>query len=151
MGRRPLGIDLVERMDGDPRAKERLMAVLESLSGEGSIAELCSICGVKRSRFYKLRDQALWGALCALHPARRGPRPHELDERDEQIASLEGEIESLRVQLVAARVRTEVALVMPHLLREPSTKVPSTKIPKRSRRGGAGAQAVTRRNGTTAG
>jgi hypothetical protein len=142
MGRRPLGIDLVERMQGDPRAKERLMAVLESLHGDGPVSELASICGVGRSRFYELRDQALWGALWALHPERRGPKPREIDERDERIASLEGEIDSLRVQLVAARVRTEVALVMPHLLREPSTKVP-----KRSRRG----RAVMRNGGTTAG
>jgi transposase-like protein len=142
MGRRPLCIDLVERMQGDPRAKERLMAVLESLQGDGSVKELASICGVKRSRFYELRDQALWGALCALYPDRRGPKPREIDERDELIASLEGEVDSLRVQLVAARVRTEVALVMPHLLHEPSTKVP-----KRRRRG----RAATRNGGTTAG
>ena len=142
MGRRPLGIDLVERMQGDPRAKERLMAVLESLHGEGPVSELASICGVGRSRFYELRDQALWGALLALQPERRGPRAREIDERDQRIESLEGELESLRVQLVAARVRTEIALVMPHLLHEPSTK-----FPKRRRRGRASA----RNGGTTVG
>lgn len=118
------------------------MAVLESLQGDGSVAELASICGVKRSRFYELRDQALWGALWALYPERRGPKPHEVDERDERIASLEGEIESLRVQLVAARVRTEVALVMPHLLQEPSTRSPKSRRRRR---------AATRSGGTTAG
>jgi len=120
MGRRPLGIDLVERMVGPPQAKDRLMAVLESLSGEGTVAELAQICGVGRSRFYELRERALYGALSALLPERPGPRPQVADARDEEIAELEAQLEELRVQLVAERVRTELALVMPHVLREPS-------------------------------
>ena len=130
MGRRPLGIDLVEGMVGPPQAKERLMAVLESLSGEGTIAELAHICGVGRSRFYELRDRALYGALSALLPDRPGPRASVPDARDEEIAELEAQIEELRMQLVAQRVRTELAVVMPHVLREPSS---SPKPPARRR------------------
>jgi len=118
MGRQPLGIDLVERMAGPPQAKERLMAVLESLTGVAPVGELAQICGVGRTRFYELRDRALCGALEALLDGRPGPRPRQSDARDEELRALQAENETLRVQLVAERVRTELASVMPHVLKE---------------------------------
>jgi transposase-like protein len=118
MGRRPLGIDLVERMAGPPQAKERLMAVLESLGGEATIAELAQILGVGRTRFYELRDRALEGALSALVEGHRGPRPRLHDVHEKELSRLQSENDELREQLVAERVRTELALVMPQVLRD---------------------------------
>ena len=94
------------------------MAVLESLTGGAPIAELASICGVGRTRFYELRDRALCGALEALLDGRPGPRPRQPDARDEELRTLQAENDHLRVQLVAERVRTELASVMPHVLKE---------------------------------
>lgn len=133
MGRRPLGIDLVERMSGPPQAKERLMAVLESLGGEATIAELARILGVGRTRFYELRDRALEGALSALMEGRRGPRPRLDDVRDKEMSRLQSENDELRLQLVAARVRTELALVMPQVLRDRTPALPKAW----AKRGGA--------------
>jgi len=133
MGRRPLGIDLVERMSGPPQAKERLMAVLESLGGDATVAELAKILGVHRTRFYELRDRALEGALSALVEGRRGPRPRVIDLRDAELARLQAENDELRVQLVTARVRTELALVMPQILRDRTVGRPKAQ----AKRGGA--------------
>jgi transposase-like protein len=132
MGRRPLGIDLVERMSGPPQAKERLMAVLESLGGEATIEELAKILGVRRTRFYELRDRALEGALAALVEGRRGPRARLVDVRDKELSRLQSENDELRVQLVAERVRTELALVMPQVLRDRTLDHPKG----RAKRGG---------------
>jgi len=144
MGRRPLGIDLVELMSGPPEAKERLMAVLESLTGIAPVGELAQICGVGRTRFYELRDRALRGALEALVDRRPGPRPRLYDERDEELAELHARIESLRVQLVAARTRTELALVMPQVLKESPPGDPKARATTRGQR-------RARRNDTTRG
>jgi transposase-like protein len=113
-----LGIDLVERMSGPPQAKERLMAVLESLGGDATVVELAKILGVGRARFYELRDRALEGALSALMEGRRGPRPRVSGMHDAELSRLQAENDELRVQLVAERVRTELALVMPQVLRD---------------------------------
>ena len=134
MGRQPLGIDLVERMCGPPQAKERLMAVLESLTGLAPIAELATICGVSRTRFYELRDRALCGALEALLEGRPGPRPRERDAREEELRALQEQNEALRVQLVAERVRTELALVMPHVLKGTPPGAPKARGQRRGAR-----------------
>lgn len=131
MGRRPLGIDLVERMVGPPQAKERLMAVLESLNGEGPIEELAQICGVGRTRFYELRERALCGALVALLENRPGPKARVRDVREQEIAELQAEVGELRMQLEAARVRTEIALTMPHLLQERDPRGPKATAASR--------------------
>jgi len=144
MGRQPLGIDLVERMAGPPQAKERLMAVLESLTGVAPVGELAQICGVGRTRFYELRDRALCGALEALLDGRPGPRPRQSDARDDELRALQTENDELRVQLVAERVRTELALVMPHVLKETPPGGPKARAHRR----GAGR---ARRDATTRG
>jgi hypothetical protein len=126
-----LGIDLVERLAGPPQAKERLMAVLESLTGVAPIAELAAICGVGRTRFYELRDRALCGALEALLDGRPGPRPRQSDARDDELQALQTENDELRVQLVAERVRTELASVMPHVLKETPPGGPKSRATRR--------------------
>jgi hypothetical protein len=37
-GRKPTGANLVEHLEGSPRAKTRLKAILETLSGEARLA-----------------------------------------------------------------------------------------------------------------
>jgi hypothetical protein len=117
MGRRPLGLDFVEQMQGPPQAKERLMAVLESLTGELTVDQVCSAVGIGRTRFYQLRERAMYGALEALFAGTPGPKARRADEREERIHELEAKVSRLQIQLQASRVRTEIALVMPHILR----------------------------------
>lgn len=117
MGRRPLGIDFVEGMQGPPEAKERLMAVLESLTGELTVEQVCAAVGIGRTRFYELRERAMYGALEALFCGTPGPKARSEDEREQHIHELEARISRLQNQLQASRVRTEIALVMPHILR----------------------------------
>ncbi len=40
-GRKPLGIDQVDRVSGSPLAKERLRVILANIAGEMCIEEAC--------------------------------------------------------------------------------------------------------------
>ena len=51
-GRKPTGTKLVEHLEGSERAKTRLKAILETLSGQRSIPEVCEELGIQESMFH---------------------------------------------------------------------------------------------------
>lgn len=138
-GRPPLGVEHVEGLEGDERQKERLKAILATLAGELTIEEACERLRVGESRFHVLRHEVLQSALDRLAPRAPGRKPKvpvvELGELEE----LQRDNDWLREELELARVRTEIALVMPHLLREPhgSGKSSARAGRRRGRSGGA--------------
>lgn len=116
MARPPLGAKLVEGMEGSEEAKRRLQVILETLSGERTVGEACEALGINEARLYALRAEALEAALSRLEPKPAGrPRKetHELDE----VSALRAELLEVRLDLQAARVREEIAIAMPHLLK----------------------------------
>lgn len=115
-GRPPMGAALVEKISGSAPAKDRVKAILETVSGQKSIPEACEKLGMGEAAFYKLRDQVLEAAVARLEPKPAGrPRKEEPEETDE-IRKLKREVQDLRVSLRASQIREEIALVMPHLL-----------------------------------
>jgi hypothetical protein len=127
----------VDGLSGTAESKHRLRIVLETLMGDLTVEEACVELGVSEARFHELRQQALAGALSGLEPKRPG-RPRQVVEpvetpREQQLRQ---EVDQLRVELQAARVRTEVALVMPHLLRDGEGKKKATSAKARRRKRG---------------
>lgn len=131
-GRRSAKRSLVDRLQGSAEAKQRLRLVLETLAGACSIPAAGALLGIGRRRFYDLRRQLLENALQSLELRPPG-RPTQEEAKDDRVAQLEAEIEKLRIDLTAARVREEIALAMPHLLRRaPKGKKPRTRRPRNS-------------------
>lgn len=118
-GRPPLGAGHVDGLDGSESSKERLRLILETLSGELTIAQACDQLGIGETRYHKLRREALSGALDALEPRAPGrPRRVESDE-EQRIRELEAQVGDLEEEIVCSRVRLELALTMPHVLKIP--------------------------------
>jgi len=119
-GRRPNIRRVVHRVQGRADAKARLQALLASLAGMQTVAQACAALGVGERRYYKLRDSFLQAALAWCEP--RGPgRPVQLPKSnsasDRRIAELESVLRDLRIDLQAARIREEMALAMPNVMR----------------------------------
>lgn len=133
-GRPPKGLDHVDSLPGEPEEKERLKVVLATLVGELPVEEGCRRLSISSSRLHELRRQALLGMLRGLapRPAGRPPKarePEEVRELRERVAWLEEELQ-------ISRLRTEIALWKPSLLRAPQPpgeKGGSSSKPKRGR------------------
>ena len=134
-GRRPAGVEHVERLSGDAEAKRRLRVILETVSGERSIEDACAELGVSPSRFHELRREALESALRGLEPGVSGrpKRVSDIDSSSERLAELERENRELEIELQASYVRTEIALAMPQLL-TPKARAEIKKKAKQAKR-----------------
>ena len=117
-GRKPTGTNLVEHLDGSERAKARLKAILETLSGQRSIPEVCDELGINESMFHRVRSEVLQTALSRLEPRPLGRPPQQLSPQDARVAQLEEENLQLQVELRAADARSELAVNLPRLAKE---------------------------------
>ena len=116
-GRPPQGPKLVDDMEGDPETKHRLKVILEQLAGTKTVDEACDELGVSASTLHMLRSRALAAAFVDLEPKPRG-RPAAPGEtpQEAELCALRGQVNDLRIDLRAAQIREELALLMPHLL-----------------------------------
>ena len=114
-GRKPTGTNLVERLEGSERTKIRLKAILETLSGQRSIPEVCEELGIQESMFHRVRGEVLQTALDRLEPRPLGRRPQEQLPQDARVAELEVENLRLQMEVKAAEVRRELAEKLPRL------------------------------------
>lgn len=117
MSRPTKGLEHVDSLVGDEATKARLKAVLETLSGELSVEEACRRLEVSPARFHELREEALTGALLALSP--RAPGRPAAPAPDPELLALRKKTADLERDLEAAHIRTEIAIVMPHLIHHP--------------------------------
>ena len=148
MSRPPKRSAHVDKLDATPYARERLRAVLDTLAGELSIEEACQRLGIGETRFYKLRDYLLQQAAEAAEQRAPGPKAAEHDPQDvAHISELEQQIADLKIELEAARLRTELALTMPHVLRSRPPRSGEGSGSERQDRSGDGAKGG-RRNAT---
>lgn len=116
MTRPTLGADHVEKLGGERETKSRLKLILLTLSGELSVNVAAERMGVCASRFHELRDEALLGALDALSPRPPG-RPPKEPTTSARVVELERELDATRYQLEVERVRAELLLTMPDVVR----------------------------------
>lgn len=122
-GRPPLGAQHVHRLEGDPESKARLEVILKTLSGELSTDEACQALGVGPSQLFRLRERALQGAAAALAPGTPGrPQRQASPPESSRVKALEAEVRDLKIDLRAAQIREEIAIVMPHLLKPAAEK-----------------------------
>jgi len=117
-GRPPLKTALTDKLEGSAQAKQRLKVILQTLSGELTIPQACETLDVGEARFHELRNEWLQAACVALEPKPLG-RPKALSlEEEQELLRLHRENINLKINLRAAEIRTEIALISPHLLRD---------------------------------
>ena len=138
-GRRPAGPEYVDQLDGTAQDKERLQAILETLGGQARLQEACDRIAVGESRFRQLREAALQGALDAIVPRPAGRPRQACSSEAERIRELEAALVEKELELHAAQVRAEVALVLPRVVDgqvgpEKKTRRPSAKLRRRKPR-----------------
>jgi transposase-like protein len=123
-GRPSLGPEFVDRLDGSRSAKRRLRAVLQVMRGDRTVGQACASLGIGPSRFHQLRQTLLQAGLEALEPRPPG-RPSQRDGPEAiECRQLREEVAALKADLRAAQVREELALLMPHVVRQPEPTRP---------------------------
>jgi transposase-like protein len=119
MARPTSGEKMLDPLPGTAEAKARLAAIMATMSGEKSIPEACAELGIGEARFHEMRKEFLASALGLLERKTAGRKPAEAAEATpERVAELKEEVQTLQVELEASRIRTEIALTMPHLLKQ---------------------------------
>lgn len=117
-GRPPRGWNHIDDLEGPETLKQRLRVILETVGGERTVREACEALQVSEARFHALRLQVLEGALASLTPGRPGrPRREEPLPPPGYMAELEEEVRELKLDLEASKIQTELALVMPEVLK----------------------------------
>lgn len=114
-GRKPTGANLVEGLEGSERAKARLKAILETLSGQRTIPDACEELGIHETMFHRVRSEVLQTALSRLEPRPLGRPPQQPAPQEARAAELEQENLRLQMELKAAEVRRELAERLPRL------------------------------------
>lgn len=124
MGRKPEGSKLVEGLEGSEVARARVGAILDCLTGRKNVEEASEELGIHQAMFFRLRTEALAGAIAALEPKPMGRPPKIVSAEEAEIASLKMELKRMEVDLQAARIREEIALTMPYLRKEKKASSP---------------------------
>lgn len=118
MSRPGLGVGHVEKVEATEGAKARLRWVLSTLSGERTVEQACVELSISPARFAQIRDEALAGAAAALE-AKAAGRP-AAPAPEAALEQARAEVARLKRELEASRIREEIALTMPHLVRPPA-------------------------------
>lgn len=123
-GRKPPGPEFVQRLQGSAASKERAEIILKTLSGQLRVQEASARLGITPQRLHMLRQVAVQALVDALEPQPLGRPRHEADPA----AAAAAQLEHLQQELEAARLREEIALVLPG-----RTGAASSPKPKRRR------------------
>lgn len=115
-GRPNKGVGHIEKLNIDEATKERVRAILSTINGEISVKEAAEMLDISESRFHELRDEFLQGGAQRLEPRPKGRPGKEIDPKDKEIGTLKERIRDLEIEVETARVREEIALVMPEVL-----------------------------------
>jgi len=111
-GRLPVGPEYVDKLEGSALAKERVKAVLQTLSGDLRLQEACRQLDICEQRLHQLRQEALQAAVTALEPGAPGRPAHTPSPADEELRALKAQLAALQIELHAAKVREEIALTL---------------------------------------
>jgi hypothetical protein len=136
-GRRPVGPEYAEQLNGSETAKLRAKVILETMAGRCRLKEACQRLGISEQRFHQLREEMMIAAVKALEPGHAGRPAHTRAPAEEQVVALEQQLQNKEIELRAAKAREEIALIMPEVKHEPvdpEKKTPQ-RPPKRRRRG----------------
>lgn len=110
-GRKPMGIEQVDRVPGSPLAKDRLRLILANIAGELTIEDACDALGIEASRLFDLKRRCLANWVELLEPKTAGRKPGARSVEQARIDELETRIARLELELKAARLQEELARV----------------------------------------
>ena len=130
-GRPPLGPELADKVAGSAPAKERLKLFLATLAGQMTVAQACEKLGLSEARFHELRTEWLQASVAALEPKPLGRPLAQVPPEAQELAALKQQVQTLKIDLRAAQIREELALLMPHVLQP--RKGPATEEERRAR------------------
>ena len=135
-GRYPSGPEYVDHLDGSAVARERLKVILQTLAGQCRVTQACQRLGISEPRFHQLRAEVLQAALDRLEPRAAGRPPAAAEAPTAAEAeALQARVAALEAEAQAARLREELALVLPRVVHDepPPKKAPSRRHRKRRR------------------
>jgi hypothetical protein len=112
-GRPTSATSIVGRLRGTPQAKERLVVILSNLGGGLTVTQAVERLKFGRTLFKRLRRTMLAAALKTLEPRPRGRPVQEVPKSARKIRELEEKIRRLEEDLAFARVREELAFLIP--------------------------------------
>jgi hypothetical protein len=140
-GRRPVGPEYADKLEGSDTAKERVKVILATMAGSMRLKEACELLQISEQRFHQLREEMMVAALKALEPGHAGRPAHVPTPAEEQVGALEQKLVDQEVELRTAKARAEIAVIMPEVKHEPTQpdepekKTPPSPVPRRRRRG----------------
>jgi hypothetical protein len=139
-GRRPVGPEYADKLQGSNTAKERVKVILETMAGRCRLKEACERLDISEQRFHQLREEMMAAAVQALEPGQAGRPVHTPTPAEEQVTALEQQLADKEVELRAAKARAEIAVIMPKVEHPPAEPAEPEKkttlaIRKRRRRG----------------
>src|SRR6516164_5449602 len=67
-GRRPVGPEYADKLEGSDTAKERVKVILATMAGTCRLKEACERLGISEQRFHQLREEMMAAAVKALEP-----------------------------------------------------------------------------------
>jgi hypothetical protein len=134
-GNRTTGTELVSKFDASGKAKEKFAAIIETVSGEKKVGEVCDELGIGEAMFYKMRDRFFAECLPLLEPRAAGRKPAE--KPDTQVAGLKAKIEELNKRLIGTECQRDLALLgleISDFNNEPSSKKKSAAERRKKKR-----------------
>ena len=112
-GRRPVGPEYADKLEGSNIAKERVKVILETMMGTCRVLEACERLGICEQRFHQLREEMMAAAVKALEPGHAGRPAQTPTPAEEQIELLQQQLVDKEIELRTAKAREEIAVVMP--------------------------------------
>jgi hypothetical protein len=129
-GRKPAGPEYVQHLNGSAEAKQRLQRILETMTGQRRVLDVCLELGISESRFLQLREEFLQAALERLERRPAG-RPRRTDSAGET-GALRLELGEVERALATAQLREELALA--GIAARPEPEATEKKTPRRLKR-----------------
>ena len=133
-GRRAVGPELAEHLEGSATACRRMRLILETMAGTRRVQEVCEELGICEQRFETLRATAIRAGVAALEARPMGRPPKRLSEAQTQIARLQEQIAELEARLQVAQIQAELAEARPRRGIESGKRSPRSGRAKESRR-----------------
>jgi hypothetical protein len=115
-GRKPAGPQIVQRLEGSQSAKARLAVILETITGQLTVAQACAKLGIGESRFHTLRNETLQATLESLEPRPLGRPSRSVNTGSVEVRRLTKQLEQTRMDLEVAELQLSLARIHPGLI-----------------------------------
>jgi hypothetical protein len=136
MGRPNKGVEHAADLDAGDREKQRLRAILRTITGEQSVLAASAELGIQPARFGEIRRRMLQAAVESLAPGRPGRPPLVASEEQARLRVLEAENARLQRELELARMQVQLAREIPGLPKPRAKRGVNATVENNARRRG---------------